>query len=461
VKLNVTHSSAVFAVLSVLSITAVTVGLLISLARGDNGDNDPRPIPSHPLHDVRMAPYTPDPDHMWNRLHQTLFVREAPDGSRHIHAIDPLLFPYTHPGNTFLLEGEPYRHAITRLEEFLAEEGDQQFEDPLKRLFLQRDLWAAFDYVAWYPDEWVFRSRYEAAAIALRTRLAGIIGRLALDGHQIDALPDNYALAVASEHYLADYDPRRGDRPFLPADLFDPMGPWVRFHESTAEPMAEEHFNAAGGRAVHIIFLRLPGGREATEQYIKEVNRDALRQFPPGTMVAMVRRALAVDASAKVRVTPVTELVQIRVYRRIPENPRANHSGDFGEQDVYEFVLDRAALFAGHHGLRNVGLHHPLEPFQRSSDPFRRDEWDERSQFGRGSQIASCIQCHQAPGIHSVLSMQRGLRVDPQVRSRLFRTYAWDVEMKYTVRAKVRRFDWGLLQGLLEADADVTVATDE
>jgi hypothetical protein len=35
----------------------------------------------------------------------------------------------------------------------------------------------------------------------------------------------------------------------------------------------------------------------------------------------------------------------------------------------------------------------------------------------------------------------------------LFRTYDWDVEIKYTIRAKVRRYDWGLLQGLLEAGA--------
>ena len=28
--------------------------------------------------------------------------------------------------------------------------------DPVKRFALQHDLWAAFDYAAWYPDDWVF-----------------------------------------------------------------------------------------------------------------------------------------------------------------------------------------------------------------------------------------------------------------------------------------------------------------
>jgi hypothetical protein len=33
----------------------------------------------------------------------------------------------------------------------------------------------------------------------------------------------------------------------------------------------------------------------------------------------------------------------------------------------------------------------------------------------------------------------------------VFRTYGWDVEMNYTVTKKVSQYDWGLLQGMLEA----------
>ena len=46
---------------------------------------------------------------------------------------------------------------------------------------------------------------------------------------------------------------------------------------------------------MHVVFLRLPGGRAATEQYLKELStgdpylerrgRYTVRQFPPGTMV--------------------------------------------------------------------------------------------------------------------------------------------------------------------------------
>src|SRR5262249_32097189 len=155
----------------------------------------------------------------------------------------------------------------------------------------------------------------------------------------------NYALAVKSKAFAVEHDPQHPERPFLPADLFDPAGPWVRFHETTYKPMTEQHFDGAGGRAAHVVFLRLPEGHAATERYLAGLRAGAIKQFPPGTMVAMVRRALTVDRAAKVRAAPLTELVQIRVYRRIPDDPRANYRGDVGAQDAYEFVLDRPALF--------------------------------------------------------------------------------------------------------------------
>jgi hypothetical protein len=404
---------------------------------------------------ARFAPYAADAEDPWNRLHRALFVRETPDGVRRVHSIDPLLYR----GGTYLLEGEPHSRAIALLDQFLAKPDGRPIDNPLQRLFFQHDLWAAFDYVAWYPDEWVFRSRYEPAAIALRNRLAKAISRLALDDREVAALSDNYALAVKSKQYATAYDSEHPERPFLPADLFDEKGPWVRFHDaSTPEPMARRHFAGAGGRAVHIIFLRLPGGRAASEQYLKELRRaeshlkeaahDSAKQFPPGTMVALVRRALTVDRSAKVRVTPLTEQVQIRVYRRIPKDPEADLHGDAGEQDVYEFLLDRQKLFAGQHGLLAVGRDDPAEPsFDRheGGDPFDRSRAPLAPKM---PELKTCIGCHTAPGVYSVVSMQRALRT---ADSELFRTYDWNVEMKYTVAAKVKQFDWGLLQGKLEA----------
>lgn len=425
---------------------AILVSLL-PLAMATGGPEvapPPRPV------DARFLPYAPDLNHPWNRLHRALFVRDGRDGRRHAHITDPLLYR----GGSFLFAGESHREAVALLDAL------DPAGDPLRRLVLQRDLWAAFDYAAWEPDEWVLKSKFEPGAIALRGRLAKAIGRLALSDREFAALPDNYALAVKSKDYLPDYDPKHPERPFLPADLLDPTGSWVRFHEATAKPMTPRHFDGAGGRAAHVVFLRLPGGRAATERYLKELrceepfleesHRHTVKQFPEGTMVAMVRRAFAVDTAAKQRATPLAELVQIRVYRRIPKNPEAHLAGDSGGQDVYEFVLDRPALFAGGHGLRAVDPDEPSEP------SFERREGDDA--FERATllapatpQMKTCIECHAAPGVYSMLSMTRTFRDNPKRAGDLFRTYAWDVEIKYTGRAKAALFDWGLLKGRLEA----------
>jgi hypothetical protein len=440
--MRITTTPAVLGRVRLLLLAAIGGLLLAGRTPGDAPEAPAsRPAP-------RFVPYASDQGHPWNRLHQALFVREMPDGGRYVHTTDPLLYR----GGTFLLEGDPHREAIKLLDQFLAGSGDRLIDDPLKRLFLQRDLWAAFDYAAWYPDDWVFKSKYEPAAVALRNRLAKAVGRLALGDRELAALPDNYALAVKSKQYPTDHDPGHPGRPFLPPDLFDPAGPWVRFHVSSiGEVMTPRHFEGAGGRAVHVVFLRLPGGRAATEQYLKGLKRDAVKQFPPGSMVAMVRRALAVDRSAKVRVTPVTELVQVRVYRRIPDDPEADQHGDSGEQDVCEFVLDRAELFAGRHGLRAVGPGDPAEPFferTEGDDPFERNN---RPLTPGMPQLKTCIHCHSAPGVYSVLSMTNPRRQLRGSDAEPFRTYAWDVEMNSTVQAKVKRFDWGLLRGKLEA----------
>ncbi|CAN5541960.1 hypothetical protein BH10PLA2_BH10PLA2_39550 [soil metagenome] len=412
-----------------------------------------------PPPEFNSTPYAAAAEHLWNRLHRALFVRTVPGGKPRVHQTDPLLYHgitrerngvLTY-GTFFLLQGESHDRAVLVLDQFLADRGERIVDDPVKRLFLQRDLWAAFDYASWYPNEWVYHTRHLPAAIALRTRLAKAVNRLSLSESQIKELPDNYAMAVKSKQYAAEHDPEHPERPFLPSNLFDPSGPWYCFHDAQDSPMTSQHFEGAGGRAVHYVFLRLPGGRAATEQYLKALENGPIKQFPPGTMVAMVRRALAVDQSIKVRVTPVTELVQIRVYRRIPNEPTANKRGDFGAQDVYEFVLDRDKLFVGQHGLRATGPDDPAESFSRGvgEDPFDPIETSTSQRSPKPeAQMKTCIQCHQQPGVYSIMSMQKGLVKKPRGE---FRTHHMGWTIKATLQSKVRRFEWGLLQGMIEA----------
>jgi hypothetical protein len=236
------HAKGAGAILLIARVLSLTAGILAGAAVNAGPPEAAQAhAPATRPSDPRLWPYDANPQHLWNRLHRALFARAIPGGSGlRVHRADPLLFR----GGKFLLDGEPHRLAIATLDEFLAgDAGAMSVKDPLKRLFLGHDLWAAFDYVAWYPDDWVFRRQFEPAAIALRRRLARAIERLALDDREIGALPDNYAVAVRSKQYPTDHDPQRPQQPFLPPDLFDPNGPWVRFHEAAAGPMAREHFH--------------------------------------------------------------------------------------------------------------------------------------------------------------------------------------------------------------------------
>ena len=50
---------------------------------------------------------------------------------------------------------------------------------------------------------------------------------------------------------------------------------------------------------------------------------------------------------------------------------------------------------------------------------------------------------------HRLRNLRRGLQ-DPQQYAERFRVYDFDVEIKHTMQAKIKRFEWGLLQGMLE-----------
>src|SRR5208282_1001345 len=89
--------------------------------------------------------YNPDPNHLWNRLNETLFVRTAQDGKKYgLDELDILYWFRT----TNLLAGTSQQQAISILDEFINEHGEQLIRNPLKRALLQRDLWELFDWTA-------------------------------------------------------------------------------------------------------------------------------------------------------------------------------------------------------------------------------------------------------------------------------------------------------------------------
>lgn len=439
--------------------------------------------------------YDPDPQHLWNRLHDALRVRlttelrgefrgeefllEAEDAKADADELDPMLWSLTWHYSKYLLTGpadarydalirktpklrkyprksrDAHREALALLNEFLDKRGEKLIRDPLRRSLLQRDLWALFDCFAdpiwshWWsgpdskePSPSLFRRERRA----LLSRLAKILPRLALSREQIRRLPDNYAAAVKAGTSPTVFDPRRKGAAFLPSDLQQEDGPWVLLKEAIDQPLARDHTRFFGGRSVFLVFLRLPGGRRQTLDYVKRLQEGAQKiakdvaypSFPAQTQVALVRRTLLLDDRGDIIPSPLTETVQIRVYldpkRELTEQNAAE------VQTFIEHRLRRRDLLAGKAG----GLS-PVGPSERERDEMLF--FGHNHESGRQPILASCMNCHREPGIESVNSYTGRSFFDSHGKASLYPSTPAD-EGRVTVNWKKRQYTWGLLEGL-------------
>jgi hypothetical protein len=434
---------------------------------------EPKPPESHP---ESVAFYDPKPDHLWNRLHTSLFARTTSDGKTlGLDELDPLLWPPTR----HLLTGPSHDDALKLLDEFLTREGDKQIRDPLKRAVLQHDLWAVFEWTAFpYGSDYGVKE-HAAERRALQARLAQAIHRLALAPAAVDALPDNYADAVKSKAFAARYDPDHPEKPFLPDDLFEPDGPWVGVGGALDDPgpTALAHTRFYSGRSVFLVFLRASGDRKETLAYLKKLNnvpspwalrprkpddanrRDLLElspdlpQPPAGSQVALVRQMVLVTDAGELAASPVTESVQFRVYQRIRKVGDERREEVENGQRFFEFDLRRSDLFAGKAG----GLR-PLESDRQAyltlqfltgfEDPFEPAR-DDHPSFLMPA-YKTCAACHSEPGVYSIHSFTRRFSEHPtgrQLDLALWPTGVKD-ERHRVLEWKGRQYDWGLLRGL-------------
>jgi hypothetical protein len=435
---------------------------------------------------AQAGPYAAAPDDPFNILHRALFLRVALDGRAFgIDEPEPLLWPWS----TYLLKPPRHDAACAALRAFCetCDRGDAHVGDPLRRALLQRDLWAVFDWVA-------AERRPEGAAprAALEPLLAAAIERLLLTEAELHALPDNYAAAVASGAFAPEPGAAGREHEWLPADLLAADGSWVAvLAPAAAQPgVPPSHALQAEGRSVFSVHLRLPGGREATLGYLEKVAafpdacvqkpaafpppeetagaaqleprlNPALPQFPAGTAVALVRRLLLPSREGTLVPTRLVESVQIRVFREVVVPPlRQDDLVDrdwTADQQVLEFELFRAPLLAGEHG----GLV-PVKPGERRLQLFGTHGGDPLEALPGESladapqvHLATCINCHGAPGIVSVNTFT-GFATGPGThfaaaapREPSLRATDLPAVDAAAVAFKAARDDWALLQRLM------------
>jgi hypothetical protein len=405
----------------------------------------------------RVTVFDPDANHIWNRTYACLLIRQTGEGKEYgADALDPLLWWRTR----YLLTGDSHRRALACLDDFLKSHAELSVRDPLKHAILQRDLWAVFDWVAAGDDLPQERRELEA-------RLANAIRRLAITSEQARALPDTYAAALATRQFAPAYDPLRPEEPFLPPELFQSAGPWVCLSAYSDEPTAIVHFS---GRSRFLVFMRLPGGRDATVAYIRrlaslsespllvgdsgrpELLNLALPQFPVGTQVALVRQAIVIDNEGELVPTGLTESVQLRVYHAItPGTQYMNYINgpSSHDQDFFEFRMRRPELFAHHSG--GLVAVHPGEKEFATFSTHGMDVFESTTPSDRQTVIlARCSGCHSDSGIHSVQSRLQWMKLSGSVSSQVGGNQgdpiAWETEV--TITRKQRRPELNLLREL-------------
>lgn len=430
-----------------------------------------------------VAIYDPSPSHLWNRLYTVLLVRQDRDGNLcGEDSLDALLWI----NSQHLLEPRSHARAIKVLDEFLEKHGEMLISDPLKRVMLQRDLWAVFDWTTQQSNECARCPDYSREKTALQTRLAEVLRRLALTSEEIKQLPDNYRQAITEGVFATDVNLSDPKRPFLPPDLFDPHGTWAGI---TSSPdfddvgVAKAHTFSSSGRSTFLVFVRLPGGHKATMDYFQTlwnfpepwvpeqnsadqvITNPDLPSFPPGTEVALVRKMNSFDKQGDLVVTPITESIQIRVYRRITPTPEHFVSGNPSEtirnsgQYFYQVRLSRPLLFSNTNG----GLRATTDD-EREFSTFQRQGGDEIEALDENPKLRdhllpalqTCRSCHSGGGIRSFNS--RGALFRPNRKQVApeqsdYGSIYWGDESAITW--KQNRYDWGLLNGYWKAGSSL------
>ena len=372
------------------------------------------------------------PNHIWNRVYRLFYSRAASDGKEYgLGELDPLLWFDT----TYLLSEPSHQQAIQLLDEFLASHAENLINDPLKRAMFQRDLWAVFDWLAFQTDP------YPSQRQALEMRLAQIIRKVALTKEQIRSLPDNYAWAIQSHAFPADFQADNAQAAFLPSDLFAPNSTWIPMGRQGG-PIAMAHTEEAPflGRSVFLVFVRAPSGRATTLDFINSLNEDPHPALATGLDVVLVRRMLLIDDRGDLVLSLLVETVQMRYFAP--------------EQIFHEFELDRARLL---HGSSNtLSLNTDLfMVFSSHGDAFQNPDIPTL----QATIPDICKGCHfNVPGVldsgdlhdsvKTILSYSRINFPLPDRQRPVLLATTWSDEAQKVVNWKITNITWKSLQSL-------------
>lgn len=340
--------------------------------------------------------------HPWDQAREIFYTHRFPTGEifEHPHAFAP-------PWNEFV----PFVHdaafheqVLARLEAVEMLPPAQLEEQPAaRRLIFLLDLWPVFDGLHQALVEVPLDKGATAKAVSRRDellrRVASLMKRLELTEDEVRALANAFRLVGEKKLYPSSFNPSSPSEPFFPVDLLDKEGPWVTYSRQK-EPSAggKGHMDFVKHRSLFTLHLRAPDGREGGAKFLQDWTKSEGRQLvPPGTTLALLRRALVPTRSGKVLVSPFVESLQLIVVTP-PQDRR------------FKFTLDRPEFLAGGLGLKPLGKDDPVDtssfeslilPNQMALEPSKTAPPSESLIARRyktlreiPSSLKSCVQCH-------------------------------------------------------------------
>jgi hypothetical protein len=346
--------------------------------------------------------YDRNAGHPWDQAREIFYARRFPTGEtfEHPSAFAPPWYEYF----AFVHDAAFHERVTARLEAVEKLPAAQmEGQSAERRVIFLRDLWPVFDGLQ--RARVAARGAGEATAKAvarrdeLLRRVAGIMKRLELTEEEVRALPNAVRVIADKKLYPKSFNPASPGEPFFPIDLLDKDGPWVSFaHEQAPGAGGMLHMGFDYRRSLFTLHLRTPDGRAGAERFLRDHARpvDPL-VVPPGTTLALLRRAIVPTRSGKLMVSPLVESLQLIVV----DAPHDRH---------FKFTLDRRDLLAGGPGLRPLGKDDPVDTSSFESvtlhdhmeleprDPTDADESPVAQKYKTVREVppslASCVRCH-------------------------------------------------------------------
>lgn len=247
-------------------------------------------------------------------------------------------------------------------------------------------------------------------------KLARCLALLALSDEQLQALPDNYALAVKSGAFVPkhEFDAARN---YLPFGLLTAPDEWVEIdfyfpkhiHEDITDRFITLHSQSLLGRSHYRIFYRFPEGRPQVVQYLKQLEASGIdwkqaaqsgfvatkKDAPPipvGTEVVLLQLMMSINDKLEPVPTKIVESFQFRAFANIDGKNEPPTNTGVGV-NVLDIRMKRHLLFDG---LKAGGLEREPEdmPQYRVAVDGLNIKARDWGHADKSTLFQQCVDCH-------------------------------------------------------------------